>query len=66
MAKRRSPSAKGSVDFIAEVELVGVPDNEIGRTERKRIVHDLLKQWSLRTRIRGRPRINGRGFEDAA
>ena len=66
MAKRRSSVSTGPTDFTAEVEFVGVPDDEIGRAERKRIVHELLKQWSLRSRTRGRPRIDGRDLEDAA
>ncbi len=59
MAKRRNSVSTGSIDFFAEVDFVGTPDDEIGRAERKRIVHELVKQWSLRARTRGRPRIDG-------
>jgi len=64
MAKRRNPVSTGSTDFFAEVEFVGTPDDEIGRAERQRIVHDLLKKWSVRATTRGRPRSNWRELED--
>jgi hypothetical protein len=64
MARTRSPVSTGSFDFSAEVEFVGVPDNDLGRKERARILHDILKQWSVRATTRGRPRSNGWECED--
>lgn len=66
MAKRRRSGAPELIDFIAEVEFVGVPSPDLTRDERKNIVQEILKQWTERAHRRGRPSNRERDLKDAA
>ena len=66
MPRKRNPQREEPSDFLAKVEFIGTQSEDSTPEDRVRIVHEILKEWTVRAHRRGRPKVDKGDLENAA